>query len=141
MLQRRPNSLEFRSMDYYIQILCRFQKCSKKFLHSCFSVMKNHPLPPKERFFSSLSFYGMSQNRCHFVLQGWTLSGNSKFLKINFSRLIYQFFYLNFSKNLTPYPCRLLFEISSLKNQVRGTACPRIYKEGWTERAFILCKT
>ena len=30
MLQRRPNRMELRSMDSYIQILCRFQKCKKK---------------------------------------------------------------------------------------------------------------
>ena len=30
MLQRRPNWTELRSMDSYIQILCRFQKCKRK---------------------------------------------------------------------------------------------------------------
>ena len=30
MLQRRPNQTELRSMDSYIQILCRFQKCKRK---------------------------------------------------------------------------------------------------------------
>jgi hypothetical protein len=30
MLQRRPNPKELRSMDSYIQILCRFQKCKRK---------------------------------------------------------------------------------------------------------------
>jgi hypothetical protein len=30
MLQRRPNRTELRSMDSYIQILCRFQKCKQK---------------------------------------------------------------------------------------------------------------
>ena len=30
MLQRRPNRTELRSMDSYIQILCRFQKCKRK---------------------------------------------------------------------------------------------------------------
>ena len=30
MLQRRPNCMELRSMDSYIQILCRFQKCKQK---------------------------------------------------------------------------------------------------------------
>ena len=30
MLQRRPNHTELRSMDSYIQILCRFQKCKQK---------------------------------------------------------------------------------------------------------------
>ena len=30
MLQRRPNPTELRSMDSYIQILCRFQKCKRK---------------------------------------------------------------------------------------------------------------
>ena len=30
MLQRRPNWTELRSMDSYIQILCRFQKCKPK---------------------------------------------------------------------------------------------------------------
>ena len=30
MLQRRPNRMELRLMDSYIQILCRFQKCKQK---------------------------------------------------------------------------------------------------------------
>ena len=30
MLQCRPNRTELRSMDSYIQILCRFQKCRRK---------------------------------------------------------------------------------------------------------------
>ena len=30
MLQRQPNRKELRSMDSYIQILCRFQKCKQK---------------------------------------------------------------------------------------------------------------
>ena len=30
MLQRRPNSTELRSMDYYHQIFCRFRKCKRK---------------------------------------------------------------------------------------------------------------
>ena len=30
MFQHRLNCSELRSMDYYIQILCRFQKCKRK---------------------------------------------------------------------------------------------------------------
>ena len=30
MMQQRPNATELRSMDSYIQILCRFQKCKRK---------------------------------------------------------------------------------------------------------------
>ena len=30
MLQLRPNCTELRSMDYYHQIFCRFQKCKRK---------------------------------------------------------------------------------------------------------------
>ena len=30
VLQSRPNRTELRSMDSYIQILCRFQKCRQK---------------------------------------------------------------------------------------------------------------
>ena len=30
MMQRRPNPTELRSMDSYIQILCRFQKSKQK---------------------------------------------------------------------------------------------------------------
>ena len=30
MLQHRPNPTELRSMDSYIRILCRFQKCKRK---------------------------------------------------------------------------------------------------------------
>ena len=30
MMQRRPNPMELRSIDSYIQILCRFQKSKRK---------------------------------------------------------------------------------------------------------------
>ena len=30
MLQRRPNRMELRSMDYYHQIFCRFRKFKRK---------------------------------------------------------------------------------------------------------------
>ena len=30
MIQRRPNPRELRSMDSYVQILCRFQKIKQK---------------------------------------------------------------------------------------------------------------
>ena len=30
MLQLRPNCTELRSLDYYHQICCRFQKCKRK---------------------------------------------------------------------------------------------------------------
>ena len=30
MLQRQPNRMELKTMDSYIQILCRFQKCKWK---------------------------------------------------------------------------------------------------------------
>ena len=41
MLQRRPNCTELRSMDSYIQILCRFQKCKQKVPPPSPLVMKN----------------------------------------------------------------------------------------------------
>ena len=55
MMQHRPNQMELRSMDSYIQILCRFQKCKQKVsppslpctLKSPFTpprMRKNHPL-------------------------------------------------------------------------------------------------
>ena len=65
MMQHRPNPMELRSMDSYIQILCRFKKVSEKFLDRPPSVLKNHPLPlqrkkknhscrntPKKKFYS-----------------------------------------------------------------------------------------
>ena len=41
MLQSRPNRTELRSMDSYIQILCRYLKCKQK----APPVLKNHPKP------------------------------------------------------------------------------------------------
>ena len=37
MLQCQPNPMELRSMDSYIQFLCRFQKCKRKVLPPSFS--------------------------------------------------------------------------------------------------------
>ena len=43
MLQRQPNCTELRSMDFYIQILFRFQKCKGKVPPS--SLLNNERLP------------------------------------------------------------------------------------------------
>ena len=52
---RSCRSYPIRSPCSYIQILCRFQKCKQKVPSPSLlsSVMKNHPLPQQERFFSS----------------------------------------------------------------------------------------
>ena len=47
MLQRQPNRMELRSMNSYIQILCRFQKCKRKV----------PPPPPLFFFLQILAFY------------------------------------------------------------------------------------
>ena len=66
MLQLRPNCTELRSMDYYQQIFCRFQKCKQKvpppsLLSSDFE---------KSCFFSKILVMIFFQN-WHF----WTLDG------------------------------------------------------------------
>ena len=49
MLQHRPNRMELRSMDSYIQILCRFQKCKRKVPPpSPLSTQKSPFTPPKD---------------------------------------------------------------------------------------------
>ena len=53
ILQRLPNCKELRSMDCYIQILCRFQKSKQKVLHCHYPVLKITLYSPKRRFFSS----------------------------------------------------------------------------------------
>ena len=66
MLQRQPNRKELRSMDSYIQILCRFQKCKRK-------VPPPSPLSndfEKSFFFSKKLLMIFFQN-WHF----WTLDG------------------------------------------------------------------
>ena len=48
MLQRPPNRTELRSMDSYIQILCRFQKCKRKVPPPSLLSNEKSPLtPPK----------------------------------------------------------------------------------------------
>ena len=43
-MQRQLNSTEFRSMDSFVQILCRFQKRSQKVPPPLYPALKNHPL-------------------------------------------------------------------------------------------------
>ena len=51
MMQRRPNQTELRSMDSYIQILCRFQKSERKVPPPSQPYSKKSPFtPPKENF-------------------------------------------------------------------------------------------
>ena len=51
MMQCRPNPTELRSMDSYIQILCRFQKSKRKIPSpSPLSTKKSPFTPPKEDF-------------------------------------------------------------------------------------------
>ena len=47
MLQRRPNCTVFRSMDSYIQILCRIQKCKQKV--PPLSLLNNEKSPLTQR--------------------------------------------------------------------------------------------
>ena len=48
-LQRRPNRTELRSMDSYIQILCRFQKCKQKVPPPSLHNNEKSPFtPPKD---------------------------------------------------------------------------------------------
>ena len=53
MMQRQPNCTELRSMDSYIQILCRFQKCIQKVPPPSLPCTKkstfNPPLPQDEK--------------------------------------------------------------------------------------------
>ena len=49
MLQRRPNRMELRSMDSYIQILYRFQQCKQNVPPlSLLSNEKSPFIPPKD---------------------------------------------------------------------------------------------
>ena len=58
-LQRRPNCMELRSMDSYIQILCRFQKCKQKVLPPSLLNNEKSPFtPPNEDSFHPLGGEG-----------------------------------------------------------------------------------
>jgi hypothetical protein len=49
MMQHQPNRTELRSMDSYIQILCRFQKSKQKVLSPSLPCTKKSPFnPPKK---------------------------------------------------------------------------------------------
>ena len=51
VMQRQPNCKELRSMDSYIQILYRFQKCEQKFPPQPLLSNKKSPFglyPPKD---------------------------------------------------------------------------------------------
>ena len=52
MIQRRPNLTELRSMDSYIQILCRFQKSKRKIPPRSPLSDEKSPFTPKGKFFS-----------------------------------------------------------------------------------------
>ena len=56
MIQRPPNPTKLRLMDYYIQILCRFQKSKCQVPPPSIPVLNNHPLPQKRKIFLILSF-------------------------------------------------------------------------------------
>ena len=47
MLQRQPNCAELKLMDFFIQILCRFQKCKQKVPPP--SPLKNQPWGTKRK--------------------------------------------------------------------------------------------
>ena len=46
MIQRRPNPRELRSMDSYVQILCRFQKSKQKVPPLSVPYTKKSPFTP-----------------------------------------------------------------------------------------------
>ena len=46
MMQRQPNPMELRSMDSYIQILCRFQKSKQKVPAPSLPCTKKSPFTP-----------------------------------------------------------------------------------------------
>ena len=47
MMQRRPNCTELRSMDSYIQIVCRFQKSKQKVPPPSLPCTKKSPFTPQ----------------------------------------------------------------------------------------------
>ena len=61
MLQRQPNCTELRSMDSYIQILCRFQKCKQKVPPP--SLLSNYYLYLSKLAFSSQFQFPMLMNQ------------------------------------------------------------------------------
>ena len=48
MLQRRPNPTELRSMDSYIQILCKFQKYKQKVPPPLLLYKEKSPFTPQK---------------------------------------------------------------------------------------------
>ena len=52
MLQRRPNRMELRLMDSYIQILCRFRKCKRKVPPPSLLNNEKSPFTPIKEDFS-----------------------------------------------------------------------------------------
>ena len=63
MLQRRPNHTELRSMDSYIQILCRFQKCKQKVPPPSLPPVKNKKIV----FFRNKIFFPSSKQKLFFT--------------------------------------------------------------------------
>ena len=61
MLQRRPNRTEFRPIDSYIQILCRFQKCKRKVPLTSLLNIENHPSDIVHKFFNT-SWWSLTVN-------------------------------------------------------------------------------
>ena len=51
MLQRRPKCTELRSMDSYVQTLCRFQKCKKKVPPPLLLSNEKSPFTPQRKIF------------------------------------------------------------------------------------------
>ena len=69
MLQRRPNPTELRSMDSFIQILCRFQKCKQKVPPPSLPCTKKSPFTPTKESID-LNSVGFSQG----CIIGWVTS-------------------------------------------------------------------
>jgi hypothetical protein len=73
MMQRRPNQTELRSMDSYIQILCRFQKSERKVPPPSQPYTKKSPFtPPKDEKKPSFLIQG-SDGGGTFCLLFWKL--------------------------------------------------------------------
>ena len=79
MLQRQPNCAELRSMDFFIQILCRFQKCKQKFSPSLFSNEKS----PSRNNFNSIPILGL-----HYLQSDSIFDTRAKLLIIKHATLV-----------------------------------------------------
>ena len=92
MLQRRPNRTELISMDSYIQILCRFQKCKQKVPPLLLLSNENSPFTPTKEDFSN-PFSSIYDKNLWVVCntQPYSSCGNIKYLYIEIIRRLKEF--------------------------------------------------